>query len=194
MSILLMLLFKTYQAGFICENENRRAGSSGLSPSEYPPEGVFRRHSRGCLHQVSHPDQVIGGQAEGKHPTDAVHSTMSRLAQHPYRFQPAENLLEALAFPLANYISGMPRRATVDRAGPIAVVLRHMRRHITPTALTHKLLGVIALVSSNCDAMFSGEFFNHLNSGFPLGPSRRMGNPPVDSKPVAIFYRHMAQV
>jgi hypothetical protein len=71
---------------------------------------------------------------------------MAQLSHAADRFDPPEDLLNSLAFPLAHYITGMTRRAPVYGAVPL---LSHMRCRIHMAALGHKIHLVIALISGH---------------------------------------------
>ena len=63
-----------------------------------------RAISCGCRQQVAHPDQVVSGQCEAKHPANPRCSAMARLAQPGDGFEPAEDLFDAFTLLLANQI------------------------------------------------------------------------------------------
>src|SRR5215467_14884775 len=76
--------------------------------------------------EIPHPDEVVDGQPEGKHPADARRAAVAGLAQQADLLEPAEDLFDALAFPLAHQIADVARGAAIDRTGPVRGVLRHM--------------------------------------------------------------------
>src|SRR5690349_22904519 len=63
--------------------------------------------------QVPDADQVVRRQAEEEHPAHAGPATMARLSQQSDRLEPAEDLLDALAFPLAHAVAGVARGASI---------------------------------------------------------------------------------
>src|SRR5437016_3178576 len=82
------------------------------------------------LGQVADADQVIDRQPEDEHPAHPAPAAMARLAQQADGLEPAEDLLHALAFPLAQLVAGVPRGAPIDRTRPVRDVLGHVRRHL----------------------------------------------------------------
>jgi hypothetical protein len=77
----------------------------------------------GCrLLEIPHPNQIVGCQSQGEHPVDTIYSAVPGLAQAGDRFQPPEDLLDAFALPLADFISTMSRRSFVDGAAAARVV------------------------------------------------------------------------
>ncbi len=73
---------------------------------------AIRADSTGGLHrQITHSDQIS-------------------LAQARHRLHPAEDFLHAFALRLAHAVAGTARRACVDGAAAMGVVLCHMRRQI----------------------------------------------------------------
>src|SRR4029450_1580137 len=73
--------------------------------------------SSSCLHrQISYPNQVVGRGGEGEHPSDLCESPMSCLPHQPHGLQPTEDLLDPFALPLAQKVSGVPGRPSIDAA------------------------------------------------------------------------------
>jgi hypothetical protein len=132
----------------------------------------FSRASRGCLHQVSHSDQIVGSHSEGKRPSNAIPAPMPGLAEHSHRFQPAEDFLHALPLSLADQVPGVSERALVQSTPPVLVVLRHMRSCVALPALSDEIFRVVRLVCADRDSVLAGNLFDHLQGGFPLGGSR----------------------
>ena len=79
--------------------------------------------------QIPHTDQVVGGRSKGEDPSHLEDSAMPNLPQQRNSLQPSEALFNALPFPLTDGISGVLRRAGINRAptGPLQV-LGHVRR------------------------------------------------------------------
>src|SRR5215510_14360540 len=63
------------------------------------------------LGQVADADQVVRRQAEDEHPADPGAAPVARLAQQPHGLEPAEDLFDALAGPLAHLVAGVARGA-----------------------------------------------------------------------------------
>ena len=76
--------------------------------------------SRSCQRQIAHPDQIVGRQREGEHPSDPSDSAVARLAQASDGLEPAEDFFDAFAFLLADHIAGMTSGALIDDAGLLA--------------------------------------------------------------------------
>ena len=81
--------------------------------------------------QIAHPDQVVGRQREGEHPSNPLHTAMASLAQAADRLEPTEDLLDAFAFVLTNHIAGMTSGARIDNSGRLA---RDMRSYLVVAA------------------------------------------------------------
>src|SRR5438046_10010372 len=78
--------------------------------------GGARRASHGLLREIANADQIVDREAEDEHPAHASRAPVPSLSQQTDRFQPAKDLLDALAFLLAHQIAGMPRGGRIDRA------------------------------------------------------------------------------
>ncbi len=91
--------------------------------------GRFRAWLRHDRHQLGQPDQVVGCGRQREHPADASQATVMGLAKAGGRLGPAKHLLDALAHPPTDRITGVAGRPAVDRRPPVGGVLRHMRCH-----------------------------------------------------------------
>src|SRR3989442_5697209 len=91
-------------------------------------------------------DQVVGREGKRKHPVHAAGAPVPRLAHQSDGLEPAEDLLDALASALTHAVARMPRGATVDRAGPVGRVLRHVRGHPQQPDRSDEIPRVLALV------------------------------------------------
>src|SRR6266508_2548832 len=78
----------------------RHRGSAGSSCSD-------RR-------EVPYPHEVVYGQSEREDPVHAEKTSVPSLAHHPNRLKPPEDLLDALALPLAHLIARMPCGAPIE--------------------------------------------------------------------------------
>ena len=82
------------------------------------------RWSCGRAEQVGQPDQVVGGHRQSELESQACDSAQHGPRETTDGLGPPERLLSALALLLADRITRMARRASVDRRGPIGCVLR----------------------------------------------------------------------
>src|SRR5438094_10477179 len=99
-----------------------------LTSATWAQRGGARRASHGLLREIANADQIVDREAEDEHPAHANRAPVPSLSQQTDRFQPAKDLLDALAFLLAHQIAGMPRGARIDRARTVRGVLRHVGR------------------------------------------------------------------
>src|SRR5207237_6415605 len=127
--------------------------------------------------QIAHPDQVVGGQCEGEHPTDPRHSAMARLAQAGNRFEPAEDLLDAFPFALADQIAGMTSGALIDDSGALA---GQVWSDLVMAQLLNKLLAVVALVGAQGHATPARDLFHHRHGRLRLGAAGGLGYAALD--------------
>src|SRR5207247_11001655 len=80
-----------------------------LTSATWAQRGGARRASHGLLREIANADQIVDREAEDEHPAHASRAPVPSLSQQTDRFQPAKDLLDALAFLLAHQIAGMPR-------------------------------------------------------------------------------------
>ena len=83
------------------------------------PEPRGRSYSHLCR-QVAYPDEVVDGQAESEERVDEHSAAEFDLAEESDGLQPAEDLLDSLALPLADVVARMACRPAVDRARAVA--------------------------------------------------------------------------
>jgi hypothetical protein len=117
--------------------------------------------------------QIVSRAGEREDPVHLANSTMPKLAHQRNRLQPAEVPFDSLPLSLIGGITGVSRRALIDRAAATPfVVLRHMWRHIDIPILGHESLvpnlfsppTVTGRVPANCSDMTSAAS----RSGVPL--------------------------
>src|SRR5579885_2272358 len=141
--------------------------------------------------QIAHSDQVVGGQGEGKHPAHPSDPAMTCLAQACDGFEPAEDLLNALAFLLTDHIARMARGAVIDDTGLLA---RDMGSYPVIAQLLHQVLAVVALVGTQGDAVLARNLLHHRQRGLWFGAAFGQGQAAVDRDAVAVLHQHMARV
>ena len=78
--------------------------------------------------QIPYSNQVVNGRGEFEDPVDALLTAMSALAHQSHGLHPPKELLDQLAFGLANLIADMPRGSTINRTAPMRIILRDMWR------------------------------------------------------------------
>jgi len=107
--------------------------------------------------RVSHADQIVSRTGKGKDPIYLAHSTMSHLAHERDRLQPAEAFFDPLPLSLADGITRMTPRATINRAAATPfLVLRHVRHNPEISALGHKPERVKPFVSAHGHRLLPG--------------------------------------
>src|SRR5512132_4664390 len=91
-------------------------GTAPLGPADRCTDAVSALvRSSGGRRQIADTDQVVRRQAEEEHPAHSTSTAVSSLAQEPDGFQPADDLFDALAFPLAHLVAGVACGAPIDR-------------------------------------------------------------------------------
>src|SRR5713226_552237 len=97
-------------------------------------------HRPSCGRQIPHAHQIVGRAGESKYPIHPAHAALPQLAHQRNRFQPAETFFDPLPLSLADGITLVPRRSSIDRAAAASlVVLCHVRRHPQMPTLLHKI-------------------------------------------------------
>src|SRR5881227_4170822 len=121
---------------------------------------LCRRNWR--IGQVPHSDEVVSSGRKSEHPSDLVRAAMSGLAQHSDCLQPAEYFLDPFPLDLTYFVSGVSRGAPINgTAAPTFVVLRHMRRDVHASYLSHELFSVVALICRHRHALAAPNSLGH---------------------------------
>src|SRR5213594_4645433 len=154
--------------------------------------GVGRSYGRG--REGPDADQVVGREGKRKHPVHTAGAPVPRLAHQADGLEPAEDLLDALAAALAHAVAGMPRGATVDRAGPIGRVLRHVRGHAQQPDRGDEIPRVIALVGPERYALPALSLPKQGQGRRPLGVAAGRDHAAGHGEAVAVLHQHVAGV
>src|SRR3990170_192576 len=136
---------------------------------------IWRWLRPSCQHltESAEADQVVDRRREDEDPVHFGLTPVAGLPQQPHRLQPAEDLLDPLAYPLADLIAGMPGRAPIDRTRAAAPILGHVRGELQGPQRGDKLPRVVRLVSPDGPPVPSFHFGRQLHCGLPLGRACR---------------------
>jgi len=109
-----------------------------------------RSLSSGPREQGAQPDQVVRRCVEGEDPIHQYRAAMVELAQQSDGLHPPEGLFDQLSFSLTDRVSGVTRRAAIDRAAATIGlrILRDVRRDIQLARLSDKVARVVVLVAA----------------------------------------------
>lgn len=161
-------------------------------------EGPFARLCS-CLHlrnaQLRDSEQVVCGTGnEGRHLSPRL-ADETGLSQSADRFQPTEDLLDALSLSLAELVALGSGGSTIQ-AGRLPILdARDVRSHRVLAQVRDKFLHVIALVGAerlgvNVPSTCASE---QLPRGTVLGLGR-FGDEDVDAQPIAVLHEHMPAI
>lgn len=145
--------------------------------------------------EISQTHQVVGRYRQGEIPVNLGHAPVAGLAQIADGLDPTEHLLDALADAQTQRIARMARGATIDGRAALALrVLGHMGRDLQPAQIADELLGIVALVGTQRDALFACHIGDHLRGGFALSRAVGLGDHRLDDQAVAILHQGMAEI
>ena len=162
-----------------CTGAGSRFDRSSFSIPSVTPDG-----SRSCQRQVAHPDQIVGGQREGKHPIDPRHSAMVRFAQTGDRFEPAEDFLDALTLALTDLIVRMTSGPLIDDRGGLA---GKVWGDLVIAQLLNQFLAVVALIGAEGYSMPAGDLCNQRHGRLRFGAAGGLGHAALDCDAVAVL-------
>ena len=92
------------------------SASAGAQKIFFRPGGHDDLDLQRLNRQIPHVDQVVGGCSKGEVPSHLEDSAMPNFPQQRDRLQPSEALFNVLPLPLADGISNVLRRASINRA------------------------------------------------------------------------------
>ncbi len=146
-----------------CEGPRRPVGFAPVAATRRNADGPapFPRSSWG-FGQVADADQVVRCQAEDEHPAHSTSAAVAGLAQEPDGLEPAEDLFDTLAGPLAHLVAGVTRGARIDRTRTVRRVLGHVWRHLEQPEGLDEVPRVIALVGADGDPPARRPVAHHL--------------------------------
>jgi hypothetical protein len=85
-----------------------------------------------------------------------VRSRAASASRGRHGLGPAERLLGALALLLADRVTGMARRRSVDRRGPVGRVLRNVWRDVEVAQIVDEPAHIVSLVGTEREAADPG--------------------------------------
>lgn len=94
--------------------------------------------------QISHADEVVSSSGKGEDPAYLEDAAVPNLPQQRNRLEPSEALFHPLPLPLADGVSRVLRRPSIDRATTKPRdILRDVRRDLQVSALGHEIRRVV---------------------------------------------------
>ena len=138
--------------------------------------------------QVADPHQIVNGRHKREHPPDSALAPMSRLAQQRHGLDPAEDLLDALAFPLADRVA----RWRVVRS---SMALRRCAVFCATCGVTpsRELSDAVAACRNFCRPQRDAwpQESGHPQRRLALGRSGGPRHPGVHHQPIPVLHQHM---
>src|SRR6202167_6068648 len=149
-----------------------------------------------CIHRSQIPDsyQIVCGGRQREHPSHQLNSSMTQLSHPSHSFHPAEDLFYPIALLLANRITGVPRRPSVNGTPTSLIVLRHVRRDVHVPCLGHEVFGVICLVGSYRDRLIPWHLLHHDQRRIPLRCAIGLQQLYLGHQSVSVLHQHMPAV
>lgn len=128
--------------------------------------------------EIPYSNQIVNCRGEVEDPVDSLLTTMLRLAHQPNRLHPTKELLDQLAFGLADSISGMSCGSTVNRTAPARIILCHVRGDAQAPEFVNKIVGIIILIAGNGHSLSTTLTTcpKVLQRGLTLGGSAGLGH------------------
>ena len=91
-------------------------------------------------------------------------------------------------------MAGMARGATIDGGAASLGVLRDVRRHAEAAHLGDKVLGIVGLVPTQCDASARRQILHHRDGRFTLRRPGGGGSGRIHNQGIAVLHQHMRHV
>ena len=167
--------------------------ASSCSSSMCPVESDMG--SSGCGgFDISHPYQIVSSHGEQHLESNPRHASELGLTYRSDGLSPAEDLLDAFAYDLADLVAGMAGGSRVDgRAALACDVLCHVGNDPQRTKVGHETLRVIGLVLPKGESR-TRDAGQHLDSRLTLAPASSLGHYRVDHQTVTVLHQYMPGV
>ena len=168
--------------------------ASSISSSTCSVESDLGSSGRdGC--DISHPRQIVSGHGEQHLESNLRHASELGLSYRSDGLSPAEDLLDALAYDLADLVAGMAGGSRVDgRAAALAGdVLRHVWDNPQRTKISHESLRVIGLVRPKGESR-TRYACQHLDSRLTLALAGSLGQYRVDHQTITVLHQYVPGV
>ena len=167
--------------------------ASSCSSSMCPVESDMG--SSGCGgFDISHPYQIVSSHGEQHLESNPRHASELGLTYRSDGLSPAEDLLDAFAYDLADLVAGMAGGSRVDgRAALACDVLCHVGNDPQRTKVGHETLRVIGLVRPKGESR-TRDAGQHLDSRLTLAPASSLGHYRVDHQTVTVLHQYMPGV
>src|SRR6185312_6483117 len=129
-----------------------------LAPLRQAAQTLLLRGCRGrAAQELGEAQQRVAAHGQGGEEADLLLADHLHLAHRPAVLAPAEALLDSLAQSLAGKVTGMARRACIDRRVALrGEVHRHVRSHPALTAVGHEVGRIVALVRCHRALLLGG--------------------------------------
>lgn len=163
--------------------------------AHFPPDSSSRAR-RTHESQRSQACQVVRRHGQRKQLIDFLQAAYHHLPDRPDPLAPAEALLDAFPFALAQRITEVSRRPAVNRtSAPALRTACDVRRHVVFATGLHKSTRVVRLVGAHRNPhVRTGYLAQHVRRHLAFRPAIRRAGLNVDDQPVPVVRQNMAQV
>jgi len=145
--------------------------------------------------EISHSDQVVCRECQGKVPVDLSDSPMSGFPEIADGLDPAKRLFNPFADAKTDAVAIMPGcTAIYGRTTFSGDVLGYMGCRFEASQVLDKVFRVVALVAADGNPLITGDLSHHLGCGFPLCRAGGMGDGTIYDKAVSVLHQGMTQV
>src|SRR2546423_357935 len=166
----------------------RRSGFDGFLRSH----DAFSCSNRHCDRYSNHAQQVAGRHGDLKLVIDTPQSAKHSLSNPTHGLAPTEVLLDAFAHDLTKLVTGMARRAAIDRtAAATGVIAGNVRGDFALAASIDKVARVVSLVRRNRAPPGWRQGIKHRQRSAPLAKTIRVSHYRTDDQAVAILHQHV---
>ena len=147
------------------------------------------------LGKSPHHDQVVGRRREAEGPIYLGPSPQLGPAHPGHRLDPAKGLLDALADPLTDGVTGMPGRPPVDGRTPPAGVPGHMRADVVAPQFLDEVRGIVAAIRAQSGCSWPvRQGLDHLQRRSPFGMAGDPCQSRIDDQTRAVLHQAVPDV
>src|SRR5579864_4315201 len=170
---------------------------SGLAGSVFvSPDWLRSSCGHGSRDESRHANEVVRGGHQICRQLRQLQADEPRSSKATDGFHPSEDLLDSLAFSLADYVTSVTGGALIDGAASTAGVLGQVRCNVAGAQVRHALSRVIALVAGErpWTKASLARLVNKVGHDLAFGSTCRLVDLKVHQQSVAVLHQRMGGV
>jgi len=147
---------------------------------------------KGSIHRYNefpHPNQIIGCQAQLKHPSHQFLPAIASLSLAANRFQPSVDFFDSCSIAQAPCLSFVPCGSAINSAVAAIGVLSYVWRDIHRARLLDEIMSVIRFVRTGRHSFAARQVPQHIQCRFAFCRACALGDLSIHGQPIPILHK-----